>query len=327
MKKFFVLAALFCGISFSIYFSACNSNKSEKSESQANTKEDSLKKVVARGEYLANHVTPCMDCHSKRDFTKFSGPVIPGTEGMGGEKFDNSLLPGIPGVIYARNITPDPETGIGTWTDDEILRAMTQGIRKTGDTLFPIMPYIHFNHMAKEDLLSIIAYLHTLKPIKNKVPDRKLMIPISMAYPAKALQPSVDGNMKPPESDPVKYGEYLVNAAVCSDCHTPLVKGQYDFSRMFAGGNLFNLGTFKVNTANITPDSATGIGAWNEDRFMNKFIVCREEKGYNYDPGKQNTMMPIQAYSGMTDSDLKSIYAYLRTLKPISNKVEKYPTK
>ena len=69
--------------------------------------------IIARGEYLANHVTPCIDCHSKRDFTKLSGPVIPGTEGMGGEVFDNKLEDDIPGVVYSRNITPDPETGIG----------------------------------------------------------------------------------------------------------------------------------------------------------------------------------------------------------------------
>lgn len=322
MRKLITIAVILAGVTTALYFSACNNNKSEP---QANNKEDSVKKVIARGEYLANHVAPCLDCHSKRDFTKFSGPIIPGTEGMGGEEFSDKLLPGVPGVIYSRNITSDPETGIGTWTDDEVMRAITQGINKKGDTLFPIMPYVHYNHLAKEDLLAIVAYIRTLKPIKNKVPDRKLMIPISMAYPAPALQKSVDGNMRPPESDVVKYGEYLTNAAICSDCHTPMVKGQYDFSRMFAGGNTFTPGTFKVTTANITPDSATGLGAWNEERFMNKFTVCREEKGYNYDPGKSNTIMPIVTYAGMSDNDLKAIYAYLRTVKPVKNLVVKYP--
>ena len=322
MRKLITIVIILAGVTTALYFSACNNNKSEP---QANSKEDSVKKVIARGEYLANHVAPCLDCHSKRDFTKFSGPIVPGTEGMGGEEFSDKLLPGVPGVIYAKNITSDPETGIGTWTDDEVMRAITQGINKKGDTLFPIMPYVHFNHLAKEDLLAIVAYIRTLKPIKNKVPDRKLMIPMSMAYPAPALQKSVDANMLPPESDVVKYGEYLVNAAVCSDCHTPMVKGEFDFSRMFAGGNTFTPGSFKVTTANITPDSATGLGAWNEERFMNKFTVCREEKGYNYDPGKSNTIMPIVTYAGMTDNDLKAIYAYLRTVKPVKNLVVKYP--
>jgi hypothetical protein len=265
-----------------------------------------------------------MDCHSKRDMTKFAGPIMQGSEGMGGEVFDHKLV-GIPGTVYAKNITPDPETGIGTWTDDEILRAITLGISKNGDTLFPLMPYVHFNRMAKDDLLSIVAYLRSLKPIKNKVPARQLFIPVSLAYPAQALQPSIEANVRPPESDRIKYGEYLTNAAACADCHTPMIKGQYDFSKMFAGGFTFDAGIFKVNSSNITPDSASGLGAWTEERFMNKFIPYREEKAYNYDAGKQNTIMPIIPYAGMKDDDLKAIYAYLRTLKPISNKVEKYP--
>ena len=321
MRKFIALAAICTLIIAALYTSSC---KGKKSEPQADNKEDSLKKVLERGEYLTLHVVPCLDCHSKRDFSKFSGPLVPGSEGMGGYAFDQKLA-GVPGVVYAKNITPDPETGIGTWTDDEILRAMTQGISKTGDTLFPIMPYVNFNHMAKDDLLSIIAYIRTLKPIKNKVPDRQLMIPISMVYPAPALQASIDGNMRPPETDVVKYGGYLLNAAACVDCHTPQVQGQYDFSKTLAGGFRFDAGSFINNTANITPDSATGIGAWTEERFMNKFTVCREEKGYNYDAGTQNTYMPLTMYAGMTDNDLKAIYAYLRTVKPVSNKVEKYP--
>lgn len=320
MRKIFVLAALFMISVAAVYFSACNDNKTEPT---ANNK-DSLDKVIKRGEYLALHVTPCMDCHSQRDFSKYSGPIKPGTEGMGGEVFDQKHM-GLPGTLYAKNITPDPETGIGTWTDEEIMRAVTQGISKNGDTLFPLMPYAHFNHMAKDDLLSIVAYLHTLKPIKNKVPARQLMVPISAVYPAKALTPSVDGNVRPPETDKVKYGEYLVNAAVCADCHTPQTQQGPDFSKMLAGGFTVDLEIFKVTSANITPDSATGLGTWTEERFMNKFTLYREEKGYNFDAGKQNTIMPLTAYAGMTDDDLKAIYAYLHSLKPISNKVEKYP--
>ena len=322
MRKFFTLVAIAVLVIAAAYISSC---KGKKSEPQAANKEDSLQKVIAKGNYLANHVAACIHCHSQRDFNKFSGPVIPGTEGGGGSVFDNKIADFIPGVLYGKNITPDNETGIGTWTDDEILRAVTQGIRKNGDTLFPLMPYASFNRMAKEDLLSIIAYLRTLKPIKNKIPERQLMIPISMAYPAPALQASVDGNVRPPESDPVKYGEYLVTAADCLGCHTPFVKGQPDFSRTFAGGNLFTFPGFKVNSSNITPDSTTGLGTWTEERFLTKFTVCREEAGYNFNPGTQNTVMPIVDFAGMTDGDLKAIYAYLKTVRPVKNAVEKYP--
>lgn len=320
MKKFIALAALCAVIIMATNFSACNNNESTPKET---SNKDSIKKVLERGEYLALHVAACVDCHSKRDFTKFSGPVIPGTEGGGGFLFDEKL--GLPGKIYGKNITPDNETGIGTWTDDDILKAMTQGISKNGDTLFPLMPYIQFNHMAKEDLLSIIAYIRTWKPIRNKVPARQLMMPIAMAYPGPALQASIDGNVRPPESDKVQYGGYLATMADCGTCHSPQTPQGPDVSKMFAGGYTFDLGTNKVASANITSDSATGIGAWTEERFLNKFTQYREEKSYSYDPGNQNSVMPLSVLAGMKDEDLKAIYAYLRTVKPISNKVEKFP--
>ena len=323
MRKIIALVAIVLAIASLTYFAACNNNKKEEPKASTNT--DSIQKVIARGDYLANHVAGCMDCHSKRDFSKYSGPAVPGTEGQGGEAFSHDLLNAIPGVVYASNITPDPETGIGSWSDDDILKALTQGINKKGDTLFPIMPYANFNHLAKSDLLGIIAYIRTLKPIKNKVPERHLMIPVSLAYPGPALQKSVDSNMAPPESDPVKYGAYLVNAADCGTCHTPFVKGAPDFSRMFSGGNKFTLPTFKVTSSNISPDTTTGIGSWTAERFINKFSIARDEKGYNYNPGKENTIMPVRFYSGITDNDLAAIYRYLRTAPPIKNKVEKYP--
>ncbi|MFZ9388018.1 MAG: c-type cytochrome [Chitinophagaceae bacterium] len=322
MKQRITITVIAVLVSCAAYFSSC---KDKKSEPQPTNKEDSIKQVIERGKYLANNVATCIHCHSQRDFNKFSGPVIPGTEGGGGFVFDGKIADFIPGVLYGKNITPDNETGIGTWTDDEILRAITQGISKNGDTLFPLMPYASFNRMAKDDLLSIIAYLRTLKPIRNKVPDRQLMIPIAMAYPGPALQASVDGNQRPPASDVVNYGAYLANMADCAGCHTPFEKGQPDMSRHFAGGNLFNLPGFRVNSSNITPDSATGIGTWTEERFLTKFTVCREEAGYNFNPGAQNTVMPIVDFAGMTDSDLKAIYAYLRSVKPVSHTVEKYP--
>jgi mono/diheme cytochrome c family protein len=321
MRKLFVITAmLFTSIS-AIYFSSCNNNKTAETEPTAS--KDSVDRVIKRGEYLAHHVAGCIDCHSQRDLTKFSGPVVPGTEGGGGMVFTPGFA--IPGTLYGKNITPDAETGIGTWSDDEVLRAMTQGISKKGDTLFPLMPYAYFNRMAKEDLLSIIAYVRTLKPIKNAIQPRQLMVPISMAYPGKYLQPSIDANVRPPESDKVKYGEYLVTFSACAECHTPMTQQGPDMSRRFAGGHVFDAGIYKVASANITPDSTTGLGTWTEDRFLTKFTLYREEKNYNFTAGKENTIMPLSEMAGMKDEDLKAVYAYLHSLRPISNKVEKYP--
>jgi mono/diheme cytochrome c family protein len=318
MRKALSIAAVLLMTIAAVYFSSCTNETGV----QSNSNEDSIKQVVARGEYLANHVAGCMDCHSKRDFTKYAGPVIPGSEGGGGLLFGPKF--GLPGMIYGKNITPDAATGIGAWTDDDILRAMTQGINKKGDTLFPIMPYPNFNRMAKTDLLSIIAYIRTLKPISNAVPARQIFVPIAAVYPGKFLQPTVDSNMAPPASDVVKYGGYLAMVADCGTCHSPLTPQGPDHTRMFAGGYIFDLGSNKVTSANITPDS-TGIGNWSEERFMNKFITYRDSSQINRDPGNQNTIMPLSLYAGMKDEDLKAIYAYLRTVQPISNVVEKFP--
>jgi mono/diheme cytochrome c family protein len=319
MRKFLSIAAILLMTMAAVYFSSCNNESTTGSVNN----EDSLKKVIERGEYLANHVALCMDCHSKRDFTKYAGPVIPGTEGGGGELFDPKV--GLPGMIYGKNITPDSATGIGTWTEAEILRAMTQGISKNGDTLFPIMPYPTLNRMAKDDLLSIIAYIRTLKPINNAIPARQLFVPIAMAYPGKFLQPSVDSNVRPPVSDVVKYGGYITAMANCSECHSPQTPAGPDRSRMYAGGYVFDLGTNKVVSPNITPDSTTGMGSWTEERFMNKFTIYRDSAQFMRDHGNQNTIMPVSMYAGMKDEDLKAIYAYLRTVKPIRNMVEKFP--
>ena len=318
MKRLIAFAVICCCIFTAAYFTACNNSAPKTTDNS-----DSLKKVTERGSYLANHVAGCMDCHSKRDFSKYSGPVIPGTEGGGGFAFVPGF--GLPGTFYGKNITPDSATGIGKWTDAEIIRAVTQGISKNGDTLFPLMPYVNYNHMSKDDLLSIIAYLRTLKPINNSIPPRQMMVPIAMAYPAAALQPSIDGNVRPPETDKVKYGEYLITFADCANCHTPLNQQGPDMSRAYHGGHTFDAGTFKVTSANITPDSTTGIGGWTEEMFLKKFTQFRDEKNYNFDAGKNNTIMPVSFYAGMKDDDLKAIYAYLRTVKPAVNKVEKYP--
>lgn len=320
MRKLFFLSVIAVLAVAAVYITSCNTAAVDKTAEVS--KEDSMNAVIARGRYLAVNVAGCADCHSMRDFSKYSGPIIKGTEGGGGVAFDQKMA-GVPGVVYAKNITPDPETGIGTWTDDEILRAITQGINKKGDTLFPLMPYAMYNQLAEQDLRSIIAFLRTLKPIKKEIPARQLMAPIAMFYPGPMLKPSVSGNVKPDENDKVKYGEYLATAADCGTCHTPMTPRGPDVSKWMAGGFHFDLGLFKITSANITPDSATGIGKWTEEQFLEKFRPFRKEENYNFNPGKDNTIMPVTLLAGMTDNDLKALYAYLRTVKPVSNKIEK----
>jgi len=315
MRKIIVLAAIALIAFATTWFSSCKEKKSTTTTSTADTSTS----LLARGEYLANHVTVCMDCHSIRDTGRFSMPIVPGTEG-GGAGFAFGKAEGIPGEVTPPNITP---YALKDWSDDDIIKAMTGGINKKGDTLFPIMPYHNYSKMAKEDINAIIAYIRTLKPIERTVPPRKFFIPASMFGPLPAA--TLDQNKIPDPSDKVKYGGYLTTIGSCSDCHTPMTQQGPDFSKMFAGGFVFDLGFMKVAVSNITPDSATGIGTWSEDVFVSKFKNNSSDAVVNTHPGRQNTIMPWAMYGKMKEDDLKAIYAFLRTVKPITNKVEKYP--
>ncbi|MEO6894094.1 MAG: cytochrome C, partial [Ginsengibacter sp.] len=264
---------------------------------------------VQHGEYLANHVTLCMDCHSTRDWSKFSGPMIPGTNGKGGEKFDEKL--GFPGVFYSKNITP---ANLKDWTDGEIFRAITTGVDKDGNALFPVMPYHYYGKMDKEDIYDIIAYVRTLAPIENKTPDHEVDFPMNFILNTIPVKASLA--QKPPKSDTLQYGAYLINAAACMECHTQVDKGQVIPSLAFSGGRVFEMPHGKVYSANITPDKETGIGGWTADQFVARFKAYSNPASLPpLVPGQVNTIMPWAMFAGMDTSDLRSIYAYLQTIK------------
>ena len=273
---------------------------------------------IQHGEYLANHVTICMDCHSTRDWSRFAGPIEPGTLGKGGEYFGEEL--GFPGKFYSKNITP---ANIKDWTDGEIFRTITTGVDKDGNALFPVMPYLHYGKMDKEDVYDIIAYIRSLHPIENKTPNHSINFPMNFivnTIPIKAAFVQ-----KPPKSDTLEYGAYLVNAAACLVCHTESKKGQIITELAFSGGREFTMPNGIAHSANITPDNVTGIGEWTQSAFLSRFkAYINSENLPVLSADKVNTPMPWPMYAGMDTSDLKSIYAYLRTVKPIRNQVEHF---
>ncbi len=273
---------------------------------------------IERGSYLVNSVVGCFDCHSERDWTRFSGPIKPGTEGMGGEKFDEKGA-GVPGTLYAPNITP---AGLKSWTDGQLVRALTCGVDNRGRALFPIMPYMHMNTMSREDIYSIVAYLRTIKPIENEVPKGSLDFPMNLIVKTMPIY-SYNPPPAPDTSDMVTYGKYLVNAADCADCHTEMSKGEYVKGMMLAGGVPFQMSGGIARSANITPDSATGIGKWDVKQFISFFKAFASDSSANIhvSPYDYNTPMPMTSFAGMTDHDLAAIYAYLRTVKPVYNEV------
>ena len=275
---------------------------------------------ISRGEYLANHVTVCIDCHSQRDWTRFSGPPKEGTYGMGGDVFDQKF--GFPGSYYAKNITP---AGISHYTDGELFRTITTGVDKNGKALFPVMPFHYYGQMDVEDINSIIAYIRTLKPIENKVPDSKSDFP--MSFIINTLPHEASFTKLPEKTDVVNYGRYLTTAASCVECHTKFEKGSLVKGTEFGGGREFPFPDGSVViSSNISPDKETGIGGWNEAVFINLFKSHADSATLHtkLSQGDFNSVMPWTMYGKMTEEDLKAIHAYLQTVKPVSNRVVKF---
>ena len=277
---------------------------------------------VARGKYLANYVSVCMDCHSAHDWTKFGGPVDSTKLGFGGEKFDGSV--GFPGTVYVPNITP---VHIKDWTDGELFRAITSGVKKDGSAIFPIMPWQSYSKMAREDVYDIIAYIRTLKPLESSYPARQLDFPLNIivhTMPAKATL-----GTRPAESDTLKYGAYLVQSAACKDCHTQNDKGSPLPGMDFAGGRPFQINGGVVRSSNITGDATTGLGKWTKEQFITRFAMYADS---NYTPAavknkEFQTVMPWAMYGKLKKTDLAAMYAYLKTVKPVKNQVIKFDIK
>ncbi|MEO6149074.1 MAG: c-type cytochrome [Mucilaginibacter sp.] len=274
---------------------------------------------IAKGKYLANHVTVCVDCHSSRDWTKFAGPIDSNVLGAGGELFDRRI--GIPGEIYVPNITP---LNLEKYSDGELFRAITTGVKKDGSAIFPIMPWQSYSKMDREDIYDIIAYIRTLKPQGKNYPAHNLDFPLNLlvnTFP----QPATLGK-RPAESDTVKYGAYLVSSAACIECHSQDDKGKLLPGMEYAGGKVFNMPGGKLSSANITPDKATGIGGWTKEQFVSRFRQYADgtAKPYPVKPDEFQTIMPWWKYGGMKVTDLEAVYAYLRTLKPVTNPVVKF---
>jgi mono/diheme cytochrome c family protein len=261
---------------------------------------------LERGRYLATSVSGCVECHTQRSST--DPKVRTGKPGAGDIFLEQGEM-----RIVAENITPDRETGIGAWSDDEIARAIREGVDRNGRTLFPIMPYEHFRHMSDEDLASVVVYIRSLEPVKNSLPATRIPFPVSRLInstpePVTAPVPS------PEFKTAVQRGEYMVTMGGCTDCHTPIDDRHMPMHNLeFAGGMTLPGETYAA--ANITPDPS-GIGYYDEALFVE---VMRTGKVKARELRKP---MPWWVYRNMTDEDLKSMFAYLRTVKPVAHRVD-----
>ncbi len=265
---------------------------------------------LARGKYLVEGPAHCFFCHSDHDLTTPEYPVIQSKKGAGWR------MP-IPELNYisARNITPDVETGIGSWSDDEIARAIREGVRKDGTALFPLMPYTDFATLDDEDVASIVVYLRTIPPVRNVVEARQLPGPLeylvnTMPKPITAPQRSH------PSATPADRGKYLVRIAGCGGCHTASVDGEALPGLAFAGGELFHdpVEGRPFVSRNITPDPS-GIAHYDE-AFLRQTLRTGRVGGQLL-----SHIMPFEWFRNMTDEDIRDIWAFLQTLTPVKHRV------
>ena len=266
---------------------------------------------LAHGKYLTEDVLDCFACHSQRDWSKHDAPLVPGTEGGGQAPFS---LEGLPGKVFPPNITPDKETGAGNWTDDQLGRAIREGIGHDGRALFPMMPYENYRYLSDEDLASVIVYLRSLPPVHHVVPKTELIFPVK--YLIRSVPQPITAPVPPPDlPTPVKHGEWLVRVAGCRDCHTPQKMGTPLPGLDLAGGWVMKGPWGTVASANLTPDPS-GISYYDEDLFLKVMHT-----GY-VNARELAPIMPWWVHRGMTDEDLKDMFAYLRTAPPIKHRVD-----
>jgi mono/diheme cytochrome c family protein len=244
-----------------------------------------------RGQYLVESVAGCFACHSS-EAGKGSGKVFDG------------------GITVASNITPDAATGVGAQSDDQLARAIREGIGHDGRALAPMMPYWAYRRMSDEDLASVITYLRALEPVRNELPQAKPPVPLKLL--SKILPEPVTAPVPAPDAtSPAKRGEYFVELAHCVACHTPRTALGLNEKLKFAGGADIE----GVTSANITPDPS-GISYYDEALFVKTMrtghVGARPLK----------PIMPWKVYRNMSDEDLKAVFAYLRTLKPVRHLVD-----
>ncbi len=257
---------------------------------------------LERGTYLMHSIVACGNCHTPKGP---SGRAIADQELSGGVEFDAPVFHAV-----TPNITPDKESGIGKWTDDQIVNAIRNGKRPDGTTIGPPMPIGFYRGMSDTDVQAIVAYLRSVKPISNKLEKSTYKIPLPVAYgPTVMKVPDV------PRTDKVAYGKYLATGlGHCMDCHTPQVNGRSDMTRMGAGGNQFEspIGGI-IMSANLTPGNPNGIAGWTDDQLKTAITT-----GMRPDRPLVR-LMAFDWYKNMSKDDLDDLVAFLRSLKPVAS--------
>ncbi|MCB8945253.1 MAG: cytochrome c [Ardenticatenaceae bacterium] len=260
---------------------------------------------IQQGEYIA-YIAGCVSCHSREN--PETGEFIPETLFAGGNPFDLGPL----GIVFSKNLTSDPETGLGNWSDEEIKTAVRTGISPDGLHLFPVMPYPLYNGMAESDLDALVAFLRTLPPVNNPLPRDQILPP--EALPQLPIRADI---IAPEPADTAARANYLFAGVLpCADCHTPIDQetGAPIPSLYLSGGQPFEGPWGIIYGGNITPDDETGIGTWSDEDIKRIF-----HSGVRPD-GRQVVLMPWRDFQPLTDEDLDAVVYYLRNIVPAVNR-------
>jgi mono/diheme cytochrome c family protein len=267
--------------------------------------------AVERGRYLAEAMTGCVACHSAVDESR------PGDFPQAGLEYAGRVFPpdaGFPGKIVGPNLTPDPETGIGRWTDGEVVRAIREGVSRDGRPLFPLMNYPAYRDFSDDDALAIVAYLRSQKPVRRDNGRTELDFPVGMMI--RTVPRPLDG---PPLGVPaagIERGRAMIKIMLCGECHTPRDnRGNPVAGKELAGGNTFKGPWGVVYAANITSHPSAGIGAYSNDDLKR---VLREGRNR---AGRLLWVMPWSVTKNLNDADLDALIAALREVTASPNLV------
>ena len=257
---------------------------------------------LTHGRYLVETVAGCGNCHT---------PHLPDGSLDESMAFAGAFVIEEPVFkAYAKNITPDMETGIGSWSEDDIVNAIRNGQRPDGTYYGPPMSFGWYRNMSDTDAYAIAAYLKTVRPIRNEVADSTYQIPLNGYGPTVTSVPDV------PKSDIVKYGEYLAGpVGHCMDCHTTYVMGVIDMNQLGRGGNVYArpfIYDWAAVSANVTPHPTAGLGQWTDEEIKRAITT-----GVSRDGRELLPFMPYDLYAKMQESDLDAIVAYLRSIPPL----------
>jgi mono/diheme cytochrome c family protein len=260
---------------------------------------------LERGAYLVEGIANCGNCHSPQE----PSGAVPLTPLSGGPAIRTPVF-----MAYPPNITPDPKSGIGTWTEDQLVNALREGRTPDGRVLRPPMPIPFYRSMSDEDAHAIAAYVLSRLAVAGKTSPSQYKIPALANY-----GPPLGQVMAPPTVEKIAYGAYLGSMGHCMLCHTPVgTNGQRDYAHQLGAGGLVMEGAFnRVVTANITPDKETGIGGWTDAEITRALTTGERPDGRRLAPP-----MPVAYLARLDPDDVVALIAWLRSLQPIVNRIE-----